>query len=97
MARFGAKKAESAPAPASLVEPLTDRELEVLQLLGSLELLPVSVKIELGGMLLDLLAAIPSVVCGFIGLTIMNPLTTPDRLDQLMDALRRHGRELMES
>jgi L-2,4-diaminobutyrate decarboxylase len=34
---------------------------------------------------------------GALRVTIMNPLTTPDRLDQLMDALRRHGRELMES
>jgi LuxR family maltose regulon positive regulatory protein len=34
LAALGAKKAESAPAPASLVEPLTDRELEVLQLIG---------------------------------------------------------------
>jgi len=34
---------------------------------------------------------------GALRVTIINPLTTPAHLDQLMDALRRHGRELLES
>lgn len=33
---------------------------------------------------------------GALRVTIMNPLTTADNLDQLMDALRRHGRELVD-
>ncbi len=33
---------------------------------------------------------------GALRVTIINPLTTPAHLDQLMDALRRHGRELLE-
>jgi L-2,4-diaminobutyrate decarboxylase len=32
---------------------------------------------------------------GALRVAIMNPLTTPEHLDQLMDALRRHGRELL--
>ena len=32
---------------------------------------------------------------GALRVTIINPLTTPAHLDQLMDALRRHGRELL--
>jgi L-2,4-diaminobutyrate decarboxylase len=32
---------------------------------------------------------------GALRVTIINPLTTPDHLDQLMDALRRQGRELL--
>jgi len=32
---------------------------------------------------------------GALRVTIINPLTTPTHLDQLMDALRRHGRELL--
>ncbi len=34
---------------------------------------------------------------GALRVTIINPLTTPAHLDGLMDALRRHGRELLES
>jgi L-2,4-diaminobutyrate decarboxylase len=34
---------------------------------------------------------------GALRVTIINPLTTPDHLDQLMEALRRHGRELLHS
>lgn len=34
---------------------------------------------------------------GALRVTIINPLTTPDHLDQLMDALRRHGRGLVEA
>ncbi len=33
---------------------------------------------------------------GALRVTIINPLTTPDHLDQLLDSLRRHGRELLE-
>jgi len=33
---------------------------------------------------------------GALRVTIINPLTTPAHLDGLMDALRRHGRELLE-
>ncbi|HLA82763.1 MAG TPA: pyridoxal-dependent decarboxylase, partial [Thermoleophilia bacterium] len=32
---------------------------------------------------------------GALRVTIINPLTTPAHLDQLMEALRRHGRELL--
>ncbi len=32
---------------------------------------------------------------GALRVTIINPLTTPDHLDQLMEALRRYGRELL--
>jgi L-2,4-diaminobutyrate decarboxylase len=32
---------------------------------------------------------------GALRVTIINPLTTPQHLDQLMDALRRHGRQLL--
>jgi L-2,4-diaminobutyrate decarboxylase len=32
---------------------------------------------------------------GALRVTIMNPLTTAEHLDQLMDALRRHGRQLL--
>ena len=32
---------------------------------------------------------------GALRVTIINPLTTPSHLDQLMEALRRHGRELL--
>ena len=32
---------------------------------------------------------------GALRVTIINPLTTPSHLDQLMDALRRHGQELL--
>jgi L-2,4-diaminobutyrate decarboxylase len=32
---------------------------------------------------------------GALRVTIINPLTTPAHLDDLMDALRRHGRELL--
>ena len=31
---------------------------------------------------------------GALRATIINPLTTPDHLDQLLDSLRRHGREV---
>jgi L-2,4-diaminobutyrate decarboxylase len=34
---------------------------------------------------------------GALRVTLINPLTTPAHLDQLMNALRRHGRELLES
>ena len=34
---------------------------------------------------------------GALRVTIINPLTTPAHLDQLMDALRRQGRELLKS
>jgi L-2,4-diaminobutyrate decarboxylase len=34
---------------------------------------------------------------GALRVTIINPLTTPSHLDQLMHALRRHGRELLDS
>ena len=34
---------------------------------------------------------------GALRTTIINPLTTPDHLDQLLDTLRRHGRELLAS
>ena len=34
---------------------------------------------------------------GALRVTIINPLTTPDHLDQLLDALRRHGRELLDA
>ena len=27
--------------------------------------------------------------------TIINPLTTPEHLDQLLDTIRRHGQELL--
>lgn len=33
---------------------------------------------------------------GALRVTIINPLTTPDHLDQLLDALRQHGRRLLE-
>ncbi len=33
---------------------------------------------------------------GALRVTIINPLTTPDHLDQLLDALRRHGRDLLQ-
>ena len=33
---------------------------------------------------------------GALRVTIINPLTTPAHLDRLMDALRRHGRELLD-
>ena len=33
---------------------------------------------------------------GALRVAIMNPLTTAEHLDQLMDALRRHGRELLQ-
>ena len=33
---------------------------------------------------------------GALRVTIINPLTTPAHLDQLMDALRRQGRELLD-
>ena len=33
---------------------------------------------------------------GALRVTIINPLTTADHLDQLMDAMRRHGRELLQ-
>ncbi len=29
--------------------------------------------------------------------TIINPLTTPEHLDQLLDSLRRHGQALLQS
>ena len=32
---------------------------------------------------------------GALRVTIINPLTTTAHLDQLMEALRRHGRELL--
>ena len=32
---------------------------------------------------------------GALRVTIINPLTTPDHLDQLLDALREHGRRLL--
>ncbi len=32
---------------------------------------------------------------GALRVTIINPLTTPNHLDELMDALRRHGRDLL--
>ena len=32
---------------------------------------------------------------GALRVTIINPLTTAEHLDQLMDALRRQGRELL--
>jgi L-2,4-diaminobutyrate decarboxylase len=32
---------------------------------------------------------------GALRVTIINPLTTPDHLDQLLDALREHGRQLL--
>jgi L-2,4-diaminobutyrate decarboxylase len=32
---------------------------------------------------------------GALRVTIINPLTAPEHLDQLMDALRRHGRDLL--
>ncbi|MEZ5126786.1 MAG: pyridoxal-dependent decarboxylase [Thermoleophilia bacterium] len=32
---------------------------------------------------------------GALRVAIMNPLTTPEHLDRLLDALRRHGRELL--
>jgi len=32
---------------------------------------------------------------GALRTTVMNPLTTPDHLDQLLDALRRHGKQLL--
>ena len=32
---------------------------------------------------------------GALRTTIINPLTTPDHLDQLLDSLRRHGRQLL--
>jgi len=34
---------------------------------------------------------------GALRVSIMNPLTTEQHLDQLMDALRRHGRELLDA
>lgn len=34
---------------------------------------------------------------GALRVTIINPLTTADHLDQLLDAIRRHGRELLQS
>jgi L-2,4-diaminobutyrate decarboxylase len=34
---------------------------------------------------------------GALRVTIINPLTTADHLDQLLDALRRHGRELLQA
>ena len=34
---------------------------------------------------------------GALRVTIINPLTTADHLDQLLDAIRRHGRELLRS
>ncbi|MFO7905567.1 MAG: hypothetical protein R6U98_23095, partial [Pirellulaceae bacterium] len=34
---------------------------------------------------------------GALRITIINPLTTPDHLDQLLDALRRHGQKLLAS
>ena len=34
---------------------------------------------------------------GALRVTIINPLTTAEHLDQLMDALRRHGQELLRS
>lgn len=34
---------------------------------------------------------------GALRVTIINPLTTPTHLDRLMDALRRHGQELLRS
>ncbi len=33
---------------------------------------------------------------GALRVTIINPLTTPAHLDDLMDALRRQGRALLE-
>jgi len=33
---------------------------------------------------------------GALRVTIINPLTTPDHLDQLLDALREHGRRLLD-
>jgi L-2,4-diaminobutyrate decarboxylase len=33
---------------------------------------------------------------GALRVTIINPLTTADHLDQLLDAIRRHGRELLQ-
>ena len=33
---------------------------------------------------------------GALRVTIINPLTTPAHLDELMDALRRQGRELLK-
>lgn len=35
--------------------------------------------------------------CGAMRVTIINPLTTPDHLDQLLDAIRRHGRVLLDA
>ena len=34
---------------------------------------------------------------GALRVTIINPLTTADHLDQLLDAIRRHGRELLQA
>ena len=34
---------------------------------------------------------------GALRVTLINPLTTPDDLDDLLDALRQHGRTLLES
>ena len=34
---------------------------------------------------------------GALRTTIINPLTTPEHLDQLLDSIRRHGRELLAS
>ena len=34
---------------------------------------------------------------GAMRTTIINPLTTPDHLDQLLDTIRRHGRDLLAS
>lgn len=35
--------------------------------------------------------------CGAMRVTIINPLTTPAHLDQLLDAVRRHGRALLDA
>ena len=34
---------------------------------------------------------------GALRTTIINPLTTPDHLDQLLDALRRHGQQMLDA
>jgi len=34
---------------------------------------------------------------GALRATVINPLTTPDHIDQLLESLRRHGRQILES
>ena len=35
--------------------------------------------------------------CGAMRVTIINPLTTPEHLDQLLNAVRRHGRAMLDA